>query len=380
MAETTVVVRKKVDKGGEEEEEEEDVQERRRRARERARQEEAEAAAEAEARGRDNGTGASSSSEEDESGSEEEDSDDEDDSDDDDELGRRGRTLLKPIFVPSRARQTAGGDAGGTKTGGDDRDDNAVQQAAAEERRAETRAEVAALMERERQFELQDARENATGHSKKEDVITDDEAEGDDDLEAILAWEGRERERILRDSRLRRVHTRPGSVAGSETADAAAGGYAAARAARPKSTLREIEASFREYEKYDRRGGRGEDGRGNNDSEQKQKYGFMQRYYHKGAFFQDDADDAFAAKSIKSSNGDDVLDRDYASARTGEDKFFNESLPAVMQVRNFGRIGQTKYRGLKNEDTSRSARDDDWYKIGSTKKRSRERDAGPPRR
>lgn len=78
----------------------------------------------------------------------------------------------------------------------------------------------------------------------------------------------------------------------------------------------------------------------------KKKWRFMQKYWHKGAFFQDDADDAFASSSKL-----DVLERDY-SAPTGEDKLDRSLLPQVMQVKNFGRRGQTKWTHLKNEDTT----------------------------
>ena len=87
----------------------------------------------------------------------------------------------------------------------------------------------------------------------------------------------------------------------------------------------------------------------------------MQRYYHKGAFFQDDADDAFASRNIRGDAGDDVLDRDYAAARTGEDKINFESLPEVMRVRKWGKVGRTKWTHLSNEDTSRP--NDPYYRM-----------------
>ena len=72
----------------------------------------------------------------------------------------------------------------------------------------------------------------------------------------------------------------------------------------------------------------------------------MQRYYHKGAFFQDKADDA--AQTVGSY---DIYLRDF-SAATGEDKMDKSILPKVMQVRNFGRSGRVKWTGLVNEDTT----------------------------
>eukprot|EP01125_Pyxidicula_operculata_P013041 TRINITY_DN4307_c0_g1_i2.p1 TRINITY_DN4307_c0_g1~~TRINITY_DN4307_c0_g1_i2.p1 ORF type:complete len:130 (-),score=37.09 TRINITY_DN4307_c0_g1_i2:252-641(-) len=72
---------------------------------------------------------------------------------------------------------------------------------------------------------------------------------------------------------------------------------------------------------------------------------FLQKYYHKGAFFSEEL------KTLETNH-------DWLSA-TGEDKFTDRTLlPAVMQVKNFGRAGRTKYTHLKNEDTSKP--DDPW--------------------
>lgn len=76
------------------------------------------------------------------------------------------------------------------------------------------------------------------------------------------------------------------------------------------------------------------------------KIKFMQKYYHKGAFFQTEADDDRGTVG-----GDEIYKRDFTGA-TGEDKFDKESLPAVMQVKKFGRAGRTKWTHLANEDTS----------------------------
>ncbi|GMF35268.1 unnamed protein product [Phytophthora fragariaefolia] len=67
-----------------------------------------------------------------------------------------------------------------------------------------------------------------------------------------------------------------------------------------------------------------------NEPKEKKKLKFMQKYYHKGAFYVDD-------DSIRSK--DDVRKRD-ADGATLEDKFNKELLPAVMQVKNFGRAGR----------------------------------------
>jgi len=69
----------------------------------------------------------------------------------------------------------------------------------------------------------------------------------------------------------------------------------------------------------------------------KPKMLFMQKYYHKGAFYQDQ---------------EIVKNRDY-SEPTERDRINKELLPSVMRVKNFGRSGQTKYTHLADQDTSR---------------------------
>merc|ERR1712240_352 len=69
----------------------------------------------------------------------------------------------------------------------------------------------------------------------------------------------------------------------------------------------------------------------------KGKYKFMQKYYHRGAFYTDQEDQ--------------LLTRDYSGA-TLEDRFDKTVLPKVMQVKNFGRSGRTKYTHLVDQDTT----------------------------
>ncbi|XP_067646544.1 microfibrillar-associated protein 1 [Eurosta solidaginis] len=76
----------------------------------------------------------------------------------------------------------------------------------------------------------------------------------------------------------------------------------------------------------------------------KGKYKFLQKYYHRGAFYLNEEND--------------VLKRDFAQA-TLEDHFDKTILPKVMQVKNFGRCGRTKYTHLVDQDTTKF--DSPWY-------------------
>jgi len=92
----------------------------------------------------------------------------------------------------------------------------------------------------------------------------------------------------------------------------------------------------------------------NNDGTKKKerkKMKFMQKYYHKGAFYQDD-------ETVKS--------RD-VTAPTLEDKMDISILPKVMQVKNFGKSGRTKYTHLADVDTT--DRSSGWGESGQKKRK-----------
>lgn len=84
--------------------------------------------------------------------------------------------------------------------------------------------------------------------------------------------------------------------------------------------------------------------------QERSKIKFLQKYYHKGAFFADE----------------EILARDY-NEPTLEDKVDKSSLPAVMQVKNFGKMSRTKWTHLTNEDTS--AMDAGWNAKTDVNKR-----------
>ena len=81
------------------------------------------------------------------------------------------------------------------------------------------------------------------------------------------------------------------------------------------------------------------------------KFTFMQKYYHKGAFYQD--------------SGEEIYQRDF-SAPTEKESINKEALPEVLQVRDFGKKSRSKWTHLANEDTT--SRDSGWYLAASKKK------------
>ena len=89
-------------------------------------------------------------------------------------------------------------------------------------------------------------------------------------------------------------------------------------------------------------------------------HAFLQKYHHRGAFYQDTLPDH-------------LLNR--PSLPTGLDKLDKAALPEVMQVKNFGRKGQSKYTHLTNEDTSRPD-GDGWYHDAGLAKRYDEKRGG----
>ena len=77
-----------------------------------------------------------------------------------------------------------------------------------------------------------------------------------------------------------------------------------------------------------------------------QKWGFMQKYYHRGAFFQDVKEDG-------SGMAEPLYQRDVGAKTGWEDQFDRAALPAVKQKRNFGMAGQVKWTHLMDNDTTR---------------------------
>ncbi|RKP08269.1 splicing factor, Prp19-binding domain-containing protein [Thamnocephalis sphaerospora] len=92
------------------------------------------------------------------------------------------------------------------------------------------------------------------------------------------------------------------------------------------------------------------------DKKKGSQFKFMQKYYHKGAFYADE----------------DILKRDYTAPT--QDMPNVEMLPSVMQVRDFGKRSQTKWTHLAAEDTTE--RNAAWSQNSDINKRMAKRMGG----
>jgi microfibrillar-associated protein 1 len=216
-------------------------------------------------------------------------------------------TLMKPVFVPKSRRTTVA-------------DKDAVLQ----EEEAQQRKKELELEERKRSTHVlvaesvrkQDERDKLLS-SAATDVDSDagmpDDTDDADDDEEFENWKIREVARIKKEAE-----------------------------SRIESVLEKAEIERRrnltEEQRYaeDLKNGRF-------DKKEKEKWKFLQKYYHKGVFYMDQ-------ESIKKKETDVRL-REY-NEPTLEDRFNKEALPAVLQVKNFGKRGRTKYTHLLDQDTT----------------------------
>lgn len=282
-------------------------------------------------------------SEEEESDEEIEDESDEEDEDTSDEEAPR-RLMLKPKFIPKNQRN-----ANNTVVAAES--DQVEAARLAEEEEARKKKAMDELVEEQMR---KDAAARAAGKKHWDDLVDEDDdvdTEDDKDPEAeYAAWKLRELKRIKRER---------------ET----------------------IEAREKEREEVERRRNltdeerRAEDeaflAQQKEEKDAKGKMAYMQKYFHRGAFYQDDE----AAESLAK--------RDIMGSRFADDVKNRELLPKALQLRDMtklGKKGASKYRDLKSEDTGRwgefrdrrPGRDFDHSNVDDRYKSDRYQDSSGP--
>ncbi|ROV96863.1 hypothetical protein VPNG_09264 [Cytospora leucostoma] len=252
--------------------------------------------------------GAEESGSDDESGSEEGSSSSEEDESSEEEAAPR-RLMIRPKFISKAARAQT-------------QEDPLEREQALE---AQRRADADALVEAQIQKDIA-ARAAGKKHwdddsgSEADEV---DDADGADPEAELAAWRLRELRRLKRAREA--VEAREAEIAEKER----------------RQALTEEERAA-EDEALVARQREEKEGRG--------KMGFMQKYYHKGAFYQDD---------LKTEGLDK---RDLMGARFADEVKNRELLPQALQMRDMtklGKKGASKYKDLKSEDTGSWGRFDD---------------------
>lgn len=279
----------------------------------------------------DDGFVTASESEEDEAGSDEDESE-EDDDDDSSEDEARQRKFIAPTFVKKNQRKST---AAQEKT--------AEEAAAEEQRRRQEKADELLQAQLER-----DAAERAASRRAwdDDDDAVQDEVDDTDDLDPEAeraAWKLRELRRVKRER-----ETIETAEKEREEVERRRNLSAAEREAEDKV--------FIDGQKADREG--------------KGQMGFMQKYFHKGAFFQGEGGDAEEAAKR----------RDIMGARYVDDAANRELLPQYMQIRDMtklGKKGRTKYKDMKSEDTGRWGDFGDMRGPGGGGDRYRQDKEGP---
>lgn len=245
--------------------------------------------------GAENGKGSESGS--DESASEESESEEEESSEDE------KPKMIRPVFLKKNARK------GGPDISEEDRWKE-------EERRKKERADELVKSEMENR-----AAEIAAGRKywDDEDNIVDevDDTDGVDPEAEYAAWKLRELTRVKR--------VRDALVEAEKLLEETE------RRRNLSKEEREAEDKIHLDKQKDAKEGKGQ-------------MGFMQKYYHKGAFFTEDLEKGGLAN------------RDIMGGRYEDDVSMRDALPAYMQIRDMtklGKKGHTKYKDMKSEDTGR---------------------------
>ncbi|KAI4876150.1 hypothetical protein NFI96_017586 [Prochilodus magdalenae] len=202
---------------------------------------------------------------------------------------------LKPVFIRKKDRVTV------------------AEREAEEQKQKELEAEAKKQAEERRRYTLKIVEEEAKKEFEENRrtlaALDGLDTDGENEEEEYEAWKVRELKRIKRDREAREALEKEKS---------------------------EIDR-FHSLTEEERRAELRNNGKLVTNKAPKGKYKFLQKYYHRGAFFMD--------------GEEDVYKRDF-SAPTLEDHFNKTILPKVMQVKNFGRSGRTKYTHLVDQDST----------------------------
>lgn len=223
--------------------------------------------------------------------------------------------IAKPVFVRKDDRKTIA-------------EREAIEREELERLEAEKARAVLRVQETRKIASEKVAEEKAQEEAAKmgpvgvDEIITDDEADPEEDYEK---WKSRELERLRRELEAKLRHEEE---------------------VREKEVWRNM--TDKEKEKYLAEKARRARDSVKSKAETKKNWSFLQKYYHKGAFFQTEAE----YKGEEAPLIGDIKERDF-SAPTGEDVFDKSTLPKVMQVRDFGKRSRSKWTHLAAEDTSR---------------------------
>ncbi|KAI7976780.1 hypothetical protein EIK77_010011 [Talaromyces pinophilus] len=252
-------------------------------------------------------------SEEEEEESEEEESEEEESSEDE----APKRVLLRPTFIKKDKRK-ANEENGGQPALATGVADTAAE---AEARRAQRQEKADFLVSDQLEKEAMARLAGKKAWDEDENVAAEEEAlddrDGLDPEAEYAAWKLRELKRIKRQREA------------IEEAEKEREEIERRRALAPEERERE-DQEFIQKQKEEKEAGRGQTG-------------FMQRYFHKGAFFRDDLER-------------EGLDKRNIMGARFADETNREVLPEYMQIRDMtklGRKGRTRYKDLRSEDTGR---------------------------
>ncbi|KAG0135897.1 putative microfibrillar-associated protein family protein [Tuber indicum] len=251
---------------------------------------------------------------------EEEEEEEEESEEEEEEVPKR--VLLRPTFIPKGKRGVVASPSL----------DPEVEAKKKAEEEARKKAEAAALLE---EHIRRDAAAKAAGRKGWDD--DEDDGEGLDDTDDLdptaerAAWKLRELVRVKRErEELEKIEKEREEIERRRAMDPEL---------RKKEDMEYVKKQ--REEKMENRG----------------KMGFMQKYYHKGAFYQDDSE---------------ILKKDYATTAVEDEVKNRDVLPKYMQVRGdeVGKRGRTRWTHLTAEDTSMQNGGSPWFDKNGINKRA----------